>query len=100
MKHLGMFAVVCAAVGWIAALYGIQATAQQPDAHHEHFVKCAKGCADCQVSCDSCFHHCATLVENGKKEHFKTMNACVDCAEYCAGGQVIRSSKPVLGYGL
>ena len=44
----------------------------------------AKICAECQVSCDSCFHHCSVLVEKGKKEHVKTMHTCVDCAEYCA----------------
>jgi hypothetical protein len=76
--------VVSMAIVGLAALNGIRAMAQQPDAHHEHFAKCAKACADCQVTCDSCFHHCATLVTNGKKEHAKAMHSCVDCADYCA----------------
>lgn len=84
MKQLGMMALVLAAFGGFTAVNGIPATTQQPDMHHEHFAKCAKACADCQVSCDSCFHHCAALVEKGKKEHAKTMHNCVDCAEFCA----------------
>ena len=84
MKHLGMIAIVVGALGGFAALCGSQARGQQPSAHHEHFVQCAKVCADCQVACDSCFHHCAALVAKGGKEHVKTMHACVDCAEYCA----------------
>ena len=51
--------------------------------HHEHYLKCAKACADCQVQCDMCFHHCATLVADGKKEHAKCMHLCVDCGECC-----------------
>ena len=51
--------------------------------HAEHFTKCAKVCADCQVQCDSCFKHCLTLVADGKKEHAKTAQLCVDCAECC-----------------
>src|SRR5438105_5030422 len=55
------------------------------DAHtHGHFMKCAKECADCQQQCDSCFHHCAKLVADGKKEHAKAMHLCVDCADLCA----------------
>ena len=84
MKQLGMMVVVVAALAGFTALYEVQVNAQQPADHHEHFAKCAKACADCQVSCDSCFHHCVTLVASGKKEHVKTMHMCVDCAEYCA----------------
>jgi hypothetical protein len=51
--------------------------------HNEHFAACAKACADCQQHCDMCFHHCATLLAEGKKEHAKTMHACVDCADCC-----------------
>ena len=83
MKH-PMMAVV---LGAVLALCATEAMAQQSDAHREHFVKCAKVCADCQVSCDSCFHHCAVLVEKGNKDHVKAMHACVDCADYCAARQ-------------
>jgi hypothetical protein len=84
MKQLRVVAFALASFGAFSAIYGIQATAQQPDTHHEHSIKCAKVCADCQVSCDACFHHCAALVAKGRNEHVKTMHACVDCAEFCA----------------
>lgn len=32
---------------------------------------------------DACFHHCASLVADGKKEHAKCMHLCVDCADCC-----------------
>jgi hypothetical protein len=84
MKHLGMIALVFGAIGAFTILRGIEARADDLDAHHEHLNKCAKVCAECQVSCDSCFHHCASLVEKGNKEHVITMHTCVDCAEFCA----------------
>jgi len=51
--------------------------------HGEHLSKCAKTCADCQLECDMCFKHCLKLVADGKKEHEKTAQLCVDCAECC-----------------
>lgn len=51
--------------------------------HAAHMMKCAAVCADCQVQCDACFRHCASLVSDGKKEHAKCMHLCVDCAECC-----------------
>ena len=53
------------------------------DPHHEHFLKCAKVCADCQILCDMCFQHCAALVVKGDKNRDKTMQTCVDCADCC-----------------
>jgi len=54
------------------------------DTHKDHFMKCAKVCADCKLECDSCFKHCLTLVSEGKKEHAKTAQFCSDCAECCS----------------
>ncbi len=71
------------AAGLTALATGKEARADEGHAGHEQFDKCAKACSDCQVSCDSCFHHCATLVAKGDKEHDKTMHTCVDCAECC-----------------
>lgn len=51
--------------------------------HAEHYLKCAKACADCQIQCDSCFKYCLTLVTDGKKEHAKTVQLCADCGECC-----------------
>jgi len=51
--------------------------------HADHMLKCAAVCNDCQIQCDVCFAHCATMVNDGKKDHFNCMNACLDCAECC-----------------
>jgi len=51
--------------------------------HGEHFTKCAKVCADCQIMCDSCFKHCLMMLAEGKKEHSKTAQLCADCGECC-----------------
>lgn len=56
---------------------------QAAEEHGEHFMKCAKVCADCQLECDSCFQHCLKLTAGGKKEHEKTAQLCTDCAECC-----------------
>ena len=71
---------IALAVAVIAPL-GPSARAQHE--HAEHFMKCAKACADCQLQCDSCFKHCLTLLAGGKKEHAKTAQLCADCAECC-----------------
>jgi hypothetical protein len=65
----------------VIAPLGLSARAQHE--HDEHFTKCAKTCADCQLECDSCFKHCLTLLTDGKKEHAKTAQLCADCAECC-----------------
>lgn len=66
------------------ALFVVSASAFAADSPHAAMMlKCAGVCADCQVTCDSCFHHCASLVGDGKKEHAKCMHLCVDCAECC-----------------
>jgi hypothetical protein len=58
--------------------------ARAVDEHAGHFDSCAKACADCQVMCQSCHHHCGELVAGGKKEHVKTMMLCSDCGDICA----------------
>lgn len=70
----------CVTVG--AALTGANFAADESP-HHEHFMSCAKACADCQLQCDTCFHHCAMLVTDGKQEHAKCMLLCVDCGDCC-----------------
>ena len=58
---------------------------EKSDDHHgRHFDTCAKACADCQLECHSCDHHCEDLVAAGKKEHVKTMKLCADCGDICA----------------
>lgn len=55
-------------------------TGSEPEAV---FTKCARACADCQLRCDSCHHHCLGLVAGGEKQHVKTAQLCVDCAACC-----------------
>src|ERR1051325_10580683 len=55
---------------------------KEKEPHHHHdsmFAKCAAACNDCQRECDSCATHCATMLSQGKKEHFKTLQTCQDC---------------------
>ncbi len=72
------------AAGLIALAAGAKTRADEGHKDHEQFDKCAKACADCQLHCDSCFHHCVGLVAKGDKDHVKTMHNCVDCAEVCS----------------
>jgi hypothetical protein len=65
----------------VVAPVGPYALAQHE--HAEHFMKCAKVCADCQVQCDSCFKHCLTRLAEDKKEHAKTAQLCADNSECC-----------------
>lgn len=73
-------AIVLAGMMALLGNAGLQ-SADSP--HAAHMMKCAKTCADCQLQCDGCFHHCASLLEDGKKDHAKAMKLCVDCAECC-----------------
>src|SRR5262249_36238578 len=84
---MNRFIFLAASVAMVGGLAAFTASAGGGDGehkHHEMFSKCAKACADCQRHCDWCFHHCAKLVENGKKEHAKSMNLCLDCGELCS----------------
>lgn len=59
--------------------------ADAPASHHSAaFEACAKACDDCKRECDMCAAHCAKLVLDGKKEHFKTQQTCSDCAALCS----------------
>ncbi|WP_020473810.1 four-helix bundle copper-binding protein [Zavarzinella formosa] len=73
-------------VAFTLAMSPLAATARAEDhemKHAEHFMQCAKACVDCQLQCDMCFKHCLMLLTEGKKEHAKTAQNCVDCAEHC-----------------
>jgi len=73
--------LTAATLAMAVAPLGQSARAQHE--HAEHFMKCAKVCADCQLQCDSCFKHCLTLLSDGKKEHARTAQLCADCGECC-----------------
>ncbi|MBI3410871.1 MAG: four-helix bundle copper-binding protein [Planctomycetes bacterium] len=82
MNRISLFAV---SVAVVLASFPVRGAGGDDDPkHHENFAKCAKTCADCQLQCDACFHHCAKLLADGKKEHAKSMQLCVDCAELCS----------------
>ena len=55
-----------------------------PGHHASAFDACAKVCGDCQRACDSCSTHCRHLLAQGKKEHEKTLQTCLDCADHCS----------------
>jgi hypothetical protein len=70
----------------------------QPGAHAEHsemLQMCAKACADCQLSCDSCSTHCARMLNDGQKEHLASLMTCQDCADVCsAASQIVSRGGP------
>jgi hypothetical protein len=74
MLNLISLAMIVAAIGQVSAT---------SSPHGEHFMQCAKVCADCQITCDACFKHCLTLLGEGGKEHAETAQLCADCAECC-----------------
>jgi hypothetical protein len=61
--------------------------------HEQHmaFDQCAKACSKCERSCESCATHCATMLSQGHKEHFRTLQTCRDCATHCAAAAAIVS---------
>src|SRR5260370_21924987 len=79
---LRTFYLMAAALA-VAVVAPVGQSARAEHEHAEHFLTCAKVCADCQLQCDSCFKHCLTLLADGKKEHAKTAQLCADCGEGC-----------------
>lgn len=64
--------------------------------HAAHFDACAKACADCQIECHKCSHHCAMLTADGKKDHIETLRFCVDCGDICASAANIMARRGIL----
>ena len=83
---LGAFGATAVTLGAYASANAQPArkVEKHADDHGGHFDICAKACADCQIKCQSCHHHCEDLVAAGTKEHVKTMKLCVDCGDICA----------------
>ena len=59
------------------------------DKHATAFMDCARACGSCAGICDACTAHCARLLAEGKKEHFKTLRTCQDCATICAAAACV-----------
>lgn len=53
MNRREVLTALGATAAGLTALAGSKAHADEGHEHHEIFDKCAKACADCQVSCDS-----------------------------------------------
>lgn len=84
MIHRNRFGAMAMTVAGLFALASAgPAAADDKAGHHEHFMKCAKVCADCQIQCDMCFVHCRAMLAQGKKEHEASLQLCADCAEFC-----------------
>lgn len=76
----------------LLALLAPFAPADNPDPAAA-YMKCARICADCQLRCDSCFKHCLGLVAAGNKEHARSSELCVDCAECCKLAATLTARK-------
>ena len=51
-------------------------------------------------SCNSCYHHCATLVSEGNKDHTKTMTSATIVRSLRDGGQTACAAQPVCRHDL
>ena len=67
----------------LMALFAVALQTSSEGHDDSQLMKCAKVCADCQVTCDACFKHCLKLSGEGNEKHAKTAQYCVDCAECC-----------------
>jgi hypothetical protein len=82
MKRVAMLGVLTFFAGSIQSA----PDRKPPEGHknHDSYMKCSKACTRCQRECDSCFSHCKRLLTEGKKDHAKTLQTCVDCGDCCA----------------
>jgi hypothetical protein len=90
----------CQALGLTVAVVGWMALAGAParagDVPSEAYAKCAKACADCQLSCDACFRHCTELTAGGAKEHAQTLQLCFACGEFCSlSAKLVAARSPL-----
>jgi hypothetical protein len=86
MSKLSVLILLGAAI--LIPLAGTPSTADSQtvaarDTHDAAYQACAKACGECALACDTCGSHCAKMVAEGKKEHFKTLQTCQDCAAFC-----------------
>ena len=97
MNRREVLGILGAGATGLTAFAGSRASADEPHAKHaEHFIRCAKACAECLLECDFCHHHCVGLVVEGHKEHAKTLKLCVDCGEICSAAAKLAARQSVL----
>jgi hypothetical protein len=81
-EMLGMLGA--GAVG-LAAMSGREAVAYDASTKLDPVHKeCLEACSECAKACDMGFHHCLTMVAEGKKEHAKPLEFFESCAGFCA----------------
>jgi hypothetical protein len=94
MKGRTIWRIVVVLVVGLPVVGGRNAIADdksKDQAHDTHYVECAKACTMCLRECESCAHHCAHLLTDGKKDHLRSLGTCADCAEFCASAAKITS---------
>lgn len=96
MDRRELLGVLGATAAGLVAVTGSPAQAAVAMGPHED---CLKACSDCAKTCDMTYHHCLTLVAEGKKEHAKALGLASDCAAFCglSAGMIARSS-PLMAY--
>jgi Domain of Unknown Function (DUF326) len=98
MKRLSFSGLLAIAIASSLLMLSNPAVGADDPPHHEHFMKCVKACLECQQECDSCYLHCRTLLEEGKKDHARTVDTCLGCAEFCSlAGKLAGRNSPFAG---
>jgi hypothetical protein len=83
-------AAMCLTVlGWSVAGGSGDAAPVAAELHDHHAGEIGK----CALICDQCSAHCAQLLSEGKKEHYKSMQACQDCASICGTTACLTARK-------
>ncbi len=94
MQRRELLGALGAAAAGLVALDGTEAHAAFQNKSHED---CLKECMDCAKECDETFHHCLTLLAEGKKEHAKALGLASDCAEFCGlSASMIAQRSPMM----
>lgn len=94
MQRRELLGVLGATAAGLVAMTGAEAQAAPLDKAHED---CLKACSDCAKECNETFHHCYTMVAEGKKEHAKALHLASDCAEFCGlSASMISKHSPMM----
>lgn len=85
MERREVLTTLGATAAGLVAMAGGSARAQHEGHVHRDKVHedCLRACQACGLSCHETFHHCYTLLAQGKKEHAKALHLVADCAKFC-----------------
>ena len=94
MQRRELLGVLGATAAGLVAMTENEARAADPaDAHED----CLKSCVACAEECNETFHHCYTMLAEGKKEHAKALHLASDCAEFCGlSASMISKHSPMM----